>query len=307
MTKQDSTYGAIYNLETDPVMIDKLEQAAKQKHDIKKVMVDRMEGQNLQIPRSTKFLSTKPSASLHHEAQYSPLSTLPQPDTSSGQSTEEFIKNMDQQILLMQQKRDKEIRRISPGLVGTLANGTTAPDSAEAQATAMAPIFTQLRRTIGTAKGVLTRTLTELDKKKDVRSYLDQVHKKLDEGLIRLQQNNDALLAVPGLTAADKQGIMDDFYDFEIKVTNAKNFATAQMSKLDRTIPSESQGNLRGVKTKYALTKETPEQERNQNGGKRGSKGSNNSKEEAPSARKISFAGNISADEIVVMILDVNK
>ena len=65
------------------------------------------------------------------------------------------------------------------------------------------PILAQARRTLGSAKGALTRMLNELEKRKNDEKYLDAIFEKLDIGMSRLQEANEAFLAVPGLTEAE--------------------------------------------------------------------------------------------------------
>ena len=152
------------------------------------------------------------------------------------------------------------------------------------------PILAQERRTLGSAKGALTRMLNELEKRKNDGKYLDAIFEKLDIGMSRLQEANEAFLAVPGLTEAEVLLLTEQFSNIDDQVTHAKNFATTQLSMLERRTPDK------GGK-KHGISRETPTQEFRTGTGssKKGSRGSKGSRDGVPPARALPF-GNTADD-----------
>jgi hypothetical protein len=233
----------------------------------------RTQHDNLEVPPQ-KSDKAKSNATPDHPKQsdldgsplkatpYSPLDNPPAAGEFTGQTDEDHINWMEGQIAFLRKKKEEQIRRpqshisiLNQGASATSIDqriGTLALDQMTmAQAVSQEKVFARLRKSIGTSKAAVTRVLTSIERNKNDRRFLDSSHKKLDEALNNLQNTTDLLLSMQNLMEVEKQMAMDDFYQYEDRVTKAKHFVTVQMSHLDRlTDPNVNPDGQGGVKMK---------------------------------------------------------
>ena len=206
IVRDSSTYGPLYENEADPELRQHYKDEATSRDQVKRAVAKSMANQVLLgVPTAGK----KGGITVHKT---------------------ETINYMEQQIRDLQLKIAEESKKQTV-LKGSLLDVGVQVD------TALAPVLSQLRKTLGTGKANLTRLLNDLERRQGDRKFLDTVHKRLEDGMVRLQENTEAFMAVPGITEAERQGLIGDFNRFDASVTHAKNYATAQLSMLEASGP----------------------------------------------------------------------
>ena len=103
-----------------------------------------------------------------------------------------------------------------------------------AEAVTQQEVFADRRKNIGLVKACISRAIRKVEKNSCNPKVLNSSHKELDTVFNPLQLIIEELLNMPNLTLHEKLDLQKELTCYEDKVNNAKDFATSQMSYLDR-------------------------------------------------------------------------